>query len=58
MATMRGLCPDTSARNRARDTFFLNTADPSSRTPRSWKLLLPRSTPIMPVFSMVDAPSP
>ena len=43
--------PGTSARNRSRDTFFLKTADQSSRTPRRWKLLLPRSTPIMPVFS-------
>ena len=56
IATVQGPRFDISSRNRSRDTFFRKAADPSSRTPWSWKLLLPRSTPIMPVFSIVDAP--
>ena len=54
MATMRPR-PGTSARNRSHATFFLKTADQSSRTPRNWKLLLPRSTPIMPVLSIAGS---
>ena len=46
---------DIASRNRSRDTFLRNAADPSSRAPRSWKLLLPRSTPIMLIFFIVDA---
>ena len=43
-------------RDRRRQGAAEKVADPSSRTSRSWKLLLPRSTPIMPVLSIVDAP--
>ena len=56
IATMHGPRFDISSRNRSRDAFLRNAADPSSRVPRSWKLLLPGPTPIMPVLSIVDAP--
>ena len=56
IATVQGPRFDISSRNRSRDTFIRKAADPSPRAPWSWKLLLPGPTPIMPVFSIVDAP--